>query len=516
MRRTLGSPTMLKLILVVFLLGVLLPAAFGQARMDPRLVGEWTATVFGSPISVVFHVEASGRCALDEDQGTCQAVNGRLTMTIPGEGSEQYSYSVQGNALIISGGDMVTPLTFRRLSPPAAGSSQGPEPPREETATPPGQTAETEPEAPRPAAARATPQKRSLSEAELTRLLTAGVPNQRLCDLVEERGVAFTATPAAVARLKAKGASERLIATIRRAGTSAAAETAPSPPPQAPAARAASRTPSPGQPVPVGGPRFTQAAWGLSFVPPGDWKVADRQSLLLLGSNTEAGLMVVRFMRKASPAQIQQSYAEGLAEEAVQLRPAVPIQSYTAGNKHGLAGELAGISQDGSNLRARTIAVFSPYGDAVVLMGVTTDAKYAQLQPRVEQLAASLSFTQPQRSSAMDFLAGRYWYFSSSSVGGSYSSESRITLCRDGRFFSGSETYSSGGAGIAAGQGGSGGTWTAEGDESRGILTINSADGSTSQQEYQVSTNPADRSGYGPAVIVNGRKYQRTGDGTCN
>jgi len=122
-----------------------------------------------------------------------------------------------------------------------------------------------------------------------------------------------------------------------------------------------------------------------------------------------------------------------------------------------------------------------------------------------------------QPGSAMQFLAGHYWAFSGHSTGsGSYSREQRAALCRDGTFFMGSETGSSGTAGTAGVAHGDSGRWTAQGNELRGMLTLMFNDGRREQIEYHTSLNSKDRSGYGPAVIFDGTNYQRTGDGNCH
>jgi hypothetical protein len=119
-------------------------------------------------------------------------------------------------------------------------------------------------------------------------------------------------------------------------------------------------------------------------------------------------------------------------------------------------------------------------------------------------------------SAAQRFLAGHYWAFSGHSTGsGSYSREQRAALCSDGTFFMGSETGSSGGSGTAGVTHGDSGRWTAQGNEMRGTLTLTFSDGRREQIPYETSTNPKDRSGYGPAVIFDGTNYQRTGDGHC-
>lgn len=253
----------------------------------------------------------------------------------------------------------------------------------------------------------------------------------------------------------------------------------------------------------------------MSFVVPSAWKVAERPGVLLLGSDTEAGLMIIRFMRRTNLQTLEQGYQEGMQEEGLQLMPATQLENFSAGGAQGLAGELAGMAQDGARIRARAIGVPTPYGDAAVVLGLTTEEKYAALKPRADALAASFFFSHPQTPPVLEAIAGQYFFFTSSSVGGSYSREAKLDLCSDGTFNRGGETYSSGAAGTAAGQSGSGGQWSAQGDESQGVLTLTCDNGETQELEYVVSNDPSDRSGYGPAVSFGGTKYQRTGDGSC-
>ena len=120
-------------------------------------------------------------------------------------------------------------------------------------------------------------------------------------------------------------------------------------------------------------------------------------------------------------------------------------------------------------------------------------------------------------STAQRFLTGHYWAFSGHSTGsGSYSREQRAALCSDGTFYMGSETGSSGASGTAGVSNGDSGRWTAQGDASRGTVTLMFTDGRREQIGYETSLNPKDRSGYGPAVIFDGTNYQRTGDGSCH
>jgi hypothetical protein len=134
---------------------------------------------------------------------------------------------------------------------------------------------------------------------------------------------------------------------------------------------------------------------------------------------------------------------------------------------------------------------------------MTTEEKYSGLKPRVESIASSFQFTQPQAAPVLEFLAGQYYYISASSYG---SSERYINMCSDGRFSSRSGTYSSGGAGTAYGEGGQSAQWTAEGDEHQGIIVVTNPNGQTERYEYRRS---------GSDLIVNGRTFARYGDGSC-
>ena len=264
-------------------------------------------------------------------------------------------------------------------------------------------------------------------------------------------------------------------------------------------------------------PQYSQPHWGVNFTVPENWFVTDRQAALLVASKTEAGLMIVRFTPKTSLDKLRQGYAEGLEEDGLRLMPAAQLQNFPAGRQPGLAGELSGFSSDGSTIRARIIGVVSPFGDAAVVLGLTTAEKYAQLRPRVDALAASLAFTQPKTPPVKDFLAGQYWAYSgSSSSGGSYSRESKLFLCADGTFGTNRETQSSGSAGTYGGQGRGGGRWSADGDEFQGTVILTYGNGAREQMNYVTSTNPKDRSAYGPAVRFGGTLYQKGGDGSCS
>ena len=478
-------------------LGFLLLVATGWAlgQQASALVGTWSGKVQGFEVEMRLVLNADGTADYEGSPGTWRTQGNRLLLSQEGE-TTAYEFRLQGSQLTLSGGDLMAPLVLARAgsAPRAArGTAPSVQEPAESTegpAPPPQESAESgEPALPAPAA-RPAGGKRALAESEVVELLEAGVPPRRLVDLVEERGVSFTLTPAVATRLKAKGATEQLLAALRSAGGAQRPTTARAAGARGPSGAAQGR-------------RFNYEKWGLSFLTPGDWKVGERSGALLLGSDTEAGLMIIRFLRRTNLQTLAEGYQEGMQEEGLQLTPTTQPENFSAGGNQGLAGEMAGMAQDGARIRARAVGVASPFGDAAVILGLTTEEKYAGLKPRVDALASSFSFAQPQAAPVPEFLAGQYYYISASSYG---SSERYINMCSDGRFSSQSGTYSSGAAGTGYGEGGQSAQWTAEGDESQGVIIVTYPNGQTERHEYRRS---------GSDLIVNGRKFARYGDGSC-
>ena len=61
-----------------------------------------------------------------------------------------------------------------------------------------------------------------------------------------------------------------------------------------------------------------------------------------MGSDTEAGLIIVRLARRATLEQLIQDYGEGIQEEGLNLMPTMQVQDFPAGKNRAVAGELAG------------------------------------------------------------------------------------------------------------------------------------------------------------------------------
>jgi hypothetical protein len=477
--------------LVFFLLTFV---AWVQAQQPSGLVGAWVGKVQGFDVEMQFVLNADGTADLEGSPGTWRAQGDRLFMTEEGE-TTVYNFRLQGAQLVLTGGDLEAPMVLIRRGGPA------PMPPISQPRESPERAAP--PETTPPGAGGTARRGRGLTEAEVFQLLEGGVPSRRVAELVNERGAAFTVTPDLASKLKASGAGEDLLAALRNTGGAALL--------QGPAAAAnplgrgsaPSRAPGPAPGRPMGGNRYHHDPWGVSFVVPPAWKVGDRMQALLLGSDTEPGLMIIRFMRRTNIQTMAEGYQEGLQEEGLQLMPTTQLQDFSAGDSHGLAGELAGVAQDGARIRARVIGIPTPFGDGAIVVGLTTEEKYAGLKPRVDALGASLVFTPPPAPQVPERLPGQYFYISTSSFG---SSERYLNLCGDGRYSESQNIYSSGSAGTAYGEGGGSAQWTAEGDNTQGTVTVTYPNGETKQFGYRWAEG---------GLYVGGRKYARYGDGSC-
>jgi len=458
------------------------------AQQSSNLAGTWVGKVQGYGVEMKLVLNADGSADYEGVMGRWRVQGTKLLLTQEGE-TVGYNFVLQGAQMTLSGGDLMAPMVMTRAG---GGAGRAPAPPAQEPEeafdAPVAPTVQPAPPRGQPARSAAVPAsgQRPLSEVEVAKLLEGGVPARRIIALVEERGISFPVNSASVSRLKAKGATNTLIGALQQAEDRGGGQMAEAVPQSGPTQRPASDglgVAKAGSLASSRGARYRHEKLGVSFVPPPGWKVGERQGLLLMGSDTEAGLIIIRLARRTTLEQLVQDYGEGMQEQGLQLMPTMQAQEFPAGQNRAVAGELAGTAQDGARIRARAVAVASPFGDAAVVMGMTTEEKYSSLKPRVESIAASFQFSQPQAPPVLEAIAGQWFYISSSSFG---SSERYLNLCSDGRFSESSNIYSSGSAGTAYGEGG-GGTaqWTADGDENQGTITVTYPSGKTSQFQYQ-------------------------------
>lgn len=266
-------------------------------------------------------------------------------------------------------------------------------------------------------------------------------------------------------------------------------------------------------PLPEKGARTTirKEAWGVTFSLPGGWKSGEKDGIVVAGSDFEAGLILVRYLPKVTRAEMLSGYQAGINEGGFVARPISAATSLPVKGGTALAGVLEGMGSDGNMVRVRSVGVMSQFGGAVVVTGLTTRPMYPTLEARTDAIAQSVTFRAPPRNAS---LAGNYEYVYVSKSG-SYSRESRITLCQSGRFAKSGEMAGASHAGSAVTSQQNGGTWQAAGDGYNGTLTLTWGNGAVTTLQYRVSQNPKDRSSYGAGVQIGDTLYQKTGPGGC-
>jgi hypothetical protein len=97
----------------------------GQARVDPRLAGEWSGSIPGLPINLVLQFESFGPCRFAGESGTCQTSGDVLSVSLSAGGQSRYTYRVEGDRLTLGGGAFAAPVvlqrsTWRTTAAPAA------------------------------------------------------------------------------------------------------------------------------------------------------------------------------------------------------------------------------------------------------------------------------------------------------------------------------------------------------------------------------------------------------------
>lgn len=198
---------------------------------------------------------------------------------------------------------------------------------------------------------------------------------------------------------------------------------------------------------------------GWQVTAPDGWRHAEQGGGYALGSDTEAGLIVVFYTPGLTWEQMQASAAQGVREQGLVLSPSAPATPFDATAGKGLAVELSGMAADGTTVYGRAIGVLGARGGVAVL-GLTTPEHAAVMSKRVEQVASSTVFFEPEKPKSDDLavLQGPICSWSGSSGGGSgYSASAKMTFDGKGAVAWGSEFVASG----SFGAGDNTGSWGA-------------------------------------------------------
>ncbi len=255
---------------------------------------------------------------------------------------------------------------------------------------------------------------------------------------------------------------------------------------------------------------------GVSFTIPSGWQGQETEGGVLLGSNTEAGFILLMQHQASSIDQLKQEADQGLYDEDVALTRS---GEYETIGPAGIGAEFSGTIQY-ERAKAYVIGLINPHGAGLTILSATSAQQYG---PRYRELALSVAksvrFYQPKQSEAANdwksLLADtRLTYmntYNSSSYDsyGGYSDKEEIDLCSQGYFkFNSSSTMSfdvPGGFGYSGDKGQGAGTWEVTSDAAGNpVLKLTFHNGQV--KEYTLEMRDG-------KTFLNGYRYFRVGVG---
>jgi len=259
----------------------------------------------------------------------------------------------------------------------------------------------------------------------------------------------------------------------------------------------------------VGGKLFRSETHGWSIQLPKGWEGRETESQLLLGSKTEAGMIVVVDTSLREQGALEAELGN-MVDELGSFAPA-KLQAFHQPTGTFYSAETSGRSVQGETL---SVIVFARSGarGSVALLGATTAEHFASLSERVRTMGASIKFFAPKESPARAAIVGEWWSFSSgTTLYGGASTEKSLAFCADGSYRSDQESSISGGAGQRGAYGQVGqnqrhGRWRVEGGPKGGTVYVTHGKGGEEAIPFQLR---------GDGVHFAGRLYARTGKKRC-
>lgn len=156
------------------------------------------------------------------------------------------------------------------------------------------------------------------------------------------------------------------------------------------------------------------AGWNMSYTVPGGWQVQRQLGRVqVLGSMNEAGALYVAPGLYGNFQEVQADIAALYATMGVAASPVEPATTTTLGGKQAMAATYASYDQMGQVVHHRIVAVLSPHGTGLVVVGMTTPQMMGRLRQTVESLAASLRVSGPPQvnQQLVQALRGRWMFY---------------------------------------------------------------------------------------------------------
>jgi hypothetical protein len=144
---------------------------------------------------------------------------------------------------------------------------------------------------------------------------------------------------------------------------------------------------------------------GFEFKTPKGWNHVDQGGRYLMGSETDAGMIIVSFVDGATKSSLTQAASEGFVEQGVMLSPVSKPESIKTKGGNGVSVKLKGDDGYGTTIAARATGIIGQKG-AVVVLAVTTPEQIAKLEKRVSTVVNSVRFVKAKSSKGAGALRG--------------------------------------------------------------------------------------------------------------
>lgn len=168
----------------------------------------------------------------------------------------------------------------------------------------------------------------------------------------------------------------------------------------------------PSSPAQVSGGDF--AEWNISYTVPAGWRVQRQLGRVqVLASTSDAGALFVAPGLYSNFQEVQTDVAVFYQSMNVVASPVEPPATTTIGGMQAMTATYASYDQMGRVVHSRIVAVLSPHGTGLVVMGMTTPQMMARLRRTVEGVAASIRVTGPPQvnTQLVQALRGRWMFY---------------------------------------------------------------------------------------------------------
>ncbi|MEM9931303.1 MAG: hypothetical protein AAF840_15920 [Bacteroidota bacterium] len=189
-------------------------------------------------------------------------------------------------------------------------------------------------------------------------------------------------------------------------------------------------------------------AEGVAFTIPPQWVGQEMEDVFVMGSEQEAGLMVLMFHEATTLAALKVEMQAGLQEASVSLMPVGAVEQVSTTK---VAGHYRG-TLEGQAVRGKAIALLNPYGQGLVVFSLIAEADYAKRTDQLADLVANsvrfsptaagfntsaysgLTVEQVRQDLSGNQLYFNEYYGSRTAGGGGYEINKTINLCPNGTF----------------------------------------------------------------------------------